>query len=325
MGKSGVLVTGFGGPDSIDAVAPFMCNLMGREPSDELVESVCSRYLAIGGSSPLPEIAGSIAVKLASALASKGLDSPVEVGMAYWHPFIGDALGRLKAQGCDRVVAVSLSPFESKAASEAYRSAFQEAAEVLGGIEVVEAPLVSELPEFAHFMAAGIATALTDIEPNEGAIIAFTAHSLPLADLTEDDPYVSGLERVANQVAQELGLDSGHHDAGANMFGSFRAFGADVRPRAWFLAYQSKGQRPGGWLEPDIDSLIDACVDAGVPALVVCPIGFVTDHMETLYDLDIIAADKALGADIEFLRSPVPNDHDTLVDAVADAVAARIR
>lgn len=322
MSNTGVLVTGFGGPDSIDAVAPFMCNLMGREPSDELVDSVCRRYRAIGGSSPLPEIAGSIAVKLESALATAGKPMPVEVGMAYWHPFIEDALGRLKEMGCDRVIAVSLSAFESKVASDAYRDAMNDAAESLGGLEIVEAPVISELPEFAHFMAGGTATALMDIEPNEGAIVAFTAHSLPLSDLTDDDPYVKGLERVASQVAVELGLESGHHNAGENMFESFRAYGADVRPRAWYLVYQSKGQKPGDWLGPELDELIDVCVEAGVPALVVCPIGFVTDHMETLYDLDIVIADKVLRADMEFLRSPVPNDFDTIVDAIAQSVVA---
>ncbi len=144
MPRTGVLITGFGGPDSLDAVAPFMCNLMGRDPSDELVERVCRRYLAIGGSSPLAEIAGSIAVKLSEELSDDDETWPIEVGMRYWHPFIEDGLGRLKEVGCDRVVAVSLSPFESKVATEAYREAIAEASESLG-IEVIEAPLVSDI------------------------------------------------------------------------------------------------------------------------------------------------------------------------------------
>jgi ferrochelatase len=322
MSKSGVLITGFGGPDSLDAVAPFMCNLMGREPSDELVERVCRRYLAIGGSSPLPEIAGSIAVKLAEALESSQRPMPVEVGMRYWHPFIETAIGRLKEQGCDRVVTVSLSPFESKVASEAYREAVAEAAAALGGIEVIEAPLISENPEFVDYLASSTAAAITDVEPNEGAIIAFTAHSLPLSDLVDDDPYVTGLERVAQRVAERLGLEDGHEGAGEGMFENFRAFGSHARPRAWYLVYQSKGERPGAWLGPDLDALIDACAEGSVPALVVCPIGFVTDHMETLYDLDIVAADRALAADIEFIRAPVPNDFDGLVDAIALSIIA---
>lgn len=321
MGRVGVLVAGYGGPDSLDAVAPFMCNLMGREPSDELVERVCRKYLTIGGSSPLPEIAASFAVKLAAAAQHGDTDYPVEVGMRYWHPFIEDGLARLKEQGCDRVVVVSLSAFEAKISTESYRSAIAEAAEPLG-LEIIEAPLISELPEFAEFLAGSTASALMDLEPNEGAILAFTAHSLPHADLVDDDPYISGLERVAQSVAEKLGLEPGGHGAGENMFESFRAFGNSNPPRAWYVVYQSKGERPGQWLGPDLDELIDACAEASVPALVVCPIGFVTDHMETLYDLDVVAADRAVGADLEFMRAPVPNDADDIIEALARFVIA---
>jgi ferrochelatase len=325
MARTGVLVTGFGGPDSLDAVAPFMCNLMGREPSDELVERVCRRYLAIGGSSPLPEIAGSFAVKLATALAAEGTPCPVEVGMRYWDPFIEHALHRLREQGCERVVTVSLSPFESRVASEAYREAIHAAMTESGALEVIEAPLISELPEFVEFAASATAATITDLTPNEGAIIAFTAHSLPLSDLVDDDPYIAGLEHAAQRVVERLGLEPGHEGAGEPMFEQFRAFGCASRPRAWYLVYQSKGERPGGWLGPDLDELVDACAESGVPALVVSPIGFVTDHMETLYDLDIVAADRALVSGIEFMRAPVPNDHEIVVDGVARAVAALIR
>lgn len=320
MARVGVLITGFGGPDSLDAVAPFMCNLMGREPSEELVSRVCRRYLAIGGSSPLPEIAAKIAEKLFVELQKQGTPMPVEVGMRYWHPYIDDSMERLKAVGCDTVVNVSLSPFESKVASDACRVALAESAEKLG-MQVVDAPLVSTHVEFVDFLAGAAATALTDIEQNDGAILAFTAHSLPLSDVAEDDPYVAGLKLIAQMVASKLGLDPGYEDVGEGMFESFRAFGSTVPPRAWFLVYQSKGERPGGWLEPDLDALIDAASQTGVTGIVVCPIGFMTDHMETLYDLDIVAADRALQAGLGFQRAYVPNDDDDLIAAIARSVA----
>lgn len=322
MAGLGVLVAGYGGPDSIESVAPFMCNLMGREPSSELVDRVCRRYLTIGGSSPLPEIAGSIAVKLAEMIETQsGERVPIEVGMLYWHPFIEDALGHLKEQGCDRVVVVSLSAFEAKISTETSRAEVERVASGLG-IEILEAPLISEMTAFADYLAASTASTLLDLEPNEGAVLAFTAHSLPLADLVDDDPYVAGLERVAQSVAERLGLEAGAHGAGDNMFESFRAFGFSRPPRAWYLVFQSQGDRPGGWLEPSLDQLIEACAEAQVPALVVCPIGFVTDHMETLYDLDVVAADKALSSDVEFMRAPVPNDADDLVEALASVVVS---
>lgn len=321
MGKSGVLVTGFGGPDSLDSVAPFMCNLMGREPSDELVKSVCRRYLAIGGASPLPEIAAAFAASLGEHLSRSGETVPTAVGMQYWEPFIPGALAWLKEQGVERVVTVSLSPFESKVAHGASRKAVEDAAASIGGLEIVEAPLISSLDGFTGYYATSAATAISEIEPNEDAIVVFTAHSLPVEDLVEDDPYEAGLRAVADRVCEALGMETGSPGAGEELFSDFRAYGSATAPRPWFLVYQSRGRRPGEWLEPDLDSLIAAAADSPVRALAVVPLGFATDHMETLYDLDIEAADKAIQADLEFVRAPVPNDDDTIVEAVAEAVA----
>lgn len=316
---TGVLITGFGGPDSLEAVRPFMCNLMDSEPSDELVDRVCARYLAIGGESPLNEIAASIATGLETELANAGHSIPVAVGMRYWQPFIPDAMAMLKDAGCDRIVTVSLSPFDSKVAHGACRDAVRESAQALG-VELTEAPLLSSIPYYADFFAASAAAALTDVEPSDKSLLVFTAHSLPQSDLADGDPYVAGLRDMADQVADKLGLDKGREDAGDPLFSEFRAYGSTTPPRPWFLVYQSKGQRPGAWLEPDLDELIDAAAKTDISAIVVAPIGFVTDHMETLYDLDIVAADRILLADMGYMRAPGPNDEDVFVSAVAQMV-----
>jgi ferrochelatase len=318
--KTGVLVCGYGGPDSLDAVGPFMKNLMGFEPTPELLERVKRRYLAIGGASPLTGIAIGIAEKLEEALGQQGHPMPVVVGMAYWQPFIADALAHLKDQGCERVIAVALSPFESKIAHGKYRASIDEAAERIGGIEIVEAPLVSELDQYAAYFAGATAVSLTDIKPNEGIIIVFSAHSLPESDLVEDDPYVAGLRQIANSVALRLGLSEGS-DGSFPMIGGIETFGSAEAPRAWYLAYQSKGNRPGAWLGPDLDDVIASLVGTEAKGVVVTPIGFMTDHMETLYDLDIVAAGKALDAGLEFVRTEVPNDHPSLIEAIARSVA----
>lgn len=322
MSRTGVLITGFGGPDSLEAVGPFMCNLMGREPSDELVERVCRRYLAIGGRSPINEIAGAIAARLAGALAERGHDLPVGVGMRYWRPFIGEALASLIEQGCERVVTLSLSPFEAKVAHGAYREAVDAAAARIGDVDIVEAPLVSELPAFVDFFAGSTAAGIASLEPNDAAVVVFTAHSLPEADLVDDDPYLSGLKRVAGQVAEALGLAPGTERASTAMLPGVEAYGSASAPRAWFLAFQSKGNRSGAWLGPDLHEVIDAAAGSSVTGLVVVPIGFWTDHMETLYDLDIVAADRALSQDLEFVRCPVPNDDENLIGAVAERILA---
>jgi len=317
---TGVLLTGYGGPDSLDAVGPFMKNLIGVEPSAELLERVKRRYLAIGGSSPLTGIANDIAMAIGNDLAAAGAPMPVAVGMAYWDPFIGDALRDLKAQGCDRIIAVSLSPYESRIAHGAYREAIDRAAGEIGGIDVIEAPLVSQLDDYASYFASAIAVALTDIEPSDGIIVVFSAHSLPESDLVEGDPYVAGLQRTANSVALALGLPEGAV-ATSPLLGGLELFGSSDPPRAWFLAYQSKGNRPGEWLGPNLEDVIEAAAGTQIGGLVVCPIGFMTDHMETMYDLDIVAADKALQADLEFVRIPVPNDHPQIVSAIAKMLA----
>jgi len=321
MARTGVLLLGFGGPDSIEAVGPFMCNLMGREPSQELVDRVCLRYLTIGGSSPIIGIAKEIAAGLESRLVEAGHDVPVRVGMRYWDPYIEDALGDLKSLGCDRVITISLSPFESKVTSGAYQTAVSAAAAELGGIELVEAPLISEMPEFVTFLAGATAVAIMDIEPNDGAIVVFTAHSLPESDLIENDPYVAGLERVAQEVASALGMADGVHGSAEPVLPGIETFGSPAAPRAWFLAYQSKGDRPGAWLGPDLESVIDAAAASEVSALAVCPIGFMTDHMETLYDLDAVAAERALLADLEWARGRVPNDDPEVLDGLCRVVS----
>lgn len=321
MSDTGVLLVGFGGPDCLDAVGPFMCRLMGREPSEELVARVKTRYLAIGGASPLLEIAASMATEIGKSLADAGNAMPITVGMCYSDPFIGDALKALAESGCRRVITVSLSPFESKVAQQSYRDAVEKEAGPLG-LEIVEAPLISTLPEYVDFFASATAASLEDLEPNEGAIIAFTAHSLPMEDLVEDDPYVTGLRIVASAVAERLGLEGGMENNGQPLFDSFHSFGAPVAPRPWFLVFQSKGNKPGDWLGPSLDELIEACSHRGIPAIAVVPIGFVTDHMETLWDLDIEAADKAIELGVEFIRAPVPNDNEFVIEAIAQAIAS---
>ena len=314
--STGVLLTGYGGPDSLEAVGPFMTNLMGVEPSEELLERVRRRYLAIGGSSPLTGIAADIAQAIEEELTELGTPMPVVIGMAYWHPFIIDGLTELKALGCDRVIAVSMSAFETQIAHGKYRKAIDAAVQQIGGLEVVEAPLVSEFEGYADFFAGATSVGLTDIEPNEGIVLVFSAHSLPETDLVEDDPYVAGLRRTANSVALKLGLSEGS-DGTADLLGGMEVFGSFEPPRPWCFAYQSKGNRPCTWLGPDLDDVIVALGESAARGVVVVPIGFMTDHMETLYDLDIVAADKAFSADLEFMRIPVPNNHPMVVKPIA--------
>ena len=316
MRRNGVLIVGFGGPDSIEAVRPFMCELMGREPSDELVEDVCMRYLAIGGASPLPLTADALALALSEELE----ETPVLVGMRYSAPSIVEATERFLEAGVERIIVVALSPFESKVTLGAYREAVAEALEGHPEIEVVEAPLIGTLDAFAELVAAGCVSALEQLDPPQGALVVFTAHSLPVADLTDDDPYVGGLRSTVDRVVEFLGYEPGMDGIGSAVLEGISTYGSLVGKQPWVMAYQSKGTRPGEWLGPDLDDVIDAAAKAEIPSLVAVPVGFVTDHLETLYDLDIMAADRALTQDMEFVRAPVPNEHEHLVKGIAESV-----
>ena len=315
------MLLGFGGPQTIEAVRPFMCNLMQREPSDALVESVCARYEAIGGGSPLPRIAGEIAAGLEARLSAGGEDVPVRVGMRYWDPFIGDSIAELTSLGCTRIVTVSLSPFESKVASGAYREAIETARQDAAGLEIVEAPLASTLGAYDAFFVGSTRAAIAQAADGERAVVAFTAHSLPESDLVENDPYVAGLQTTAAAIAEKLGFAPGHEGAGGDIAEGFSAMGSSGGPHPWYLVYQSKGAKPGAWLGPVLEELVDAVAVSGGRALVVCPVGFMTDHMETLWDLDCVAAGYAADKGVEFVRAAVPNDDATLLEAVARSVA----
>jgi len=319
MPKVGVLITGFGGPDCLDAVGPFMCNLMGREPSEEMVARVCARYEAIGGSSPLVRIASDLAQAVRDALAERGHDLPVEVGMRYWDPFVSDAVERLVASGVTRIVLVTLSPFETHVTHGEYRAALEEA---LGGHPAVttdEAPLLSELPSFGTLHAHAASMALAEVSAPDAAVI-FSAHSLPQADADADDRYVLGLRAAADAVAASLGLPAGAE--GVEALPGIVAYGTAEGERPWLLAFQSKGVRGGAWLGPDTDDAIAAAAAAGRAGVVVVPLGFATDHMETLYDLDVVAARRATEAGLTFARSAVPNAHPGLAAEIAEAVLA---
>ncbi|MBW6467937.1 MAG: ferrochelatase [Coriobacteriia bacterium] len=316
-----VMIVGFGGPDCLDSVQPFMCNLMGYEPSDELVERVRLRYLTIGGSSPLTAIAGELANKLEAKLAEGGHEVPVVLGMRYWDPLISDTLRGLHAHGFRKVIVVSLSPFESKVATGAYREALDEAAEDLPGMELVEAPLLHTLSGFGGLLVGGAAEALTEVKDHGPALLVFTAHSLPVEDLDDEDPYVPALRGVVDRIVSILQMEPGGELDGTDpRLAGVKAYGSLEEPQSWVMAFQSKGNRPGEWLGPDVDDVVDAAIAGGFKSIVVAPVGFATDHMETLYDLDVVLAGRVLEADIEFARAGVPNSDELLVDSIAEVI-----
>lgn len=324
---SAALVMAYGGPESIDEVGPFMRELMGRDPSAEVVQRVQRRYLAIGGRSPLPGIAREFAGGLMSVLAGIGVEIPVGVGFRYTDPRLGSTLAQMHADGIRRVAAVSLSPFESKTTTVAYRTMIDDAVERLEGMEVIDVPIFSLMPEFVGVHAGQLAVALSELPDDvaDDVLVVFTAHSLPCEDLqSPDDPYVNGVRRVSSAIAFQLGLPEGADIVDSHKLPRIASYGSFEGDRAWIFAYQSKGQRPCAWLGPELDDVIDAAAEGGYKAIVACPVGFATEHMETLWDLDVAAAERALAKGLFFARSMAPNSHPLLLSAVASAVKSSL-
>jgi ferrochelatase len=317
--RVGVLLTAFGGPDSLESVGPFMARFMGREPAPATVDAAREKYRAIGGASPLPATAALVAASLEHHLVDRGHDAVVRAGMRYWEPSISVALEGLVGSGARRVVMVPLSAFESQVTCEAYRLEAHSAAGAIEISDVCEAPSLSGAPQYRDFFGHACAHALESVTGRR-PLVLMTAHSLPLADLVEDDPYPGGLRAVADAVAAIAGLAEGAEFAEGEHLPGVRSYGSFLGPVSWMLAYQSKGVRPGEWLGPDLGDVMDAAAASAYDAIVVVPIGFAIDHMETLWDLDIDAAARADARGLAFARTAVPNAGDDLVEALVWAV-----
>jgi len=317
--RTGVLLTAFGGPDSLESVGPFMARFMGREPTPAIVEAAQEKYRAIGGSSPLPATADAIARSLEHHLADRGHDVPVCAGMRYWEPSIESAIDELVRAGAGRIVMVSLSAFESKVTCESYRVAANDAAGSLEYVDVCEAPMLHLAPQYRDFFGHACAHAL-EHSGTSRPLVMMTAHSLPVSDVRDDDPYSGGLREVADAVAAIAGLAPGADFDGDDRLPGVAAFGSLDGPVAWLQGYQSKGVRPGLWLGPQLDDVMASAAQHGYTGVVVVPIGFAIDHMETLWDLDLSAAERAVALGLDFVRTAVPNDDDSFVEALAWAV-----
>jgi len=318
-GRVGVLLTAFGGPDSLEAVGPFMARFMGAEPAPAVVAAAQKKYRAIGGSSPLPGVAAAIALSLERHLVHRRYDVVVRAGMRYWEPSIASAVGELVSAGAERVVTVSLSAFESRVTCEAFRAEAHAAARAIELTAVCETPMLHKAPQYRDFFGHACAHLLEHVGAAR-PLVVMTAHSLPMADVGADDPYAAGLREVSDAVAAIAGLGEGAPFAQDERLPGVEAFGSLGGVVPWLQAYQSRGVRPGEWLGPDLVDVMGKAASAGFDGVVIVPIGFAIDHMETLWDLDIDAAERARALGLEFARTRVPNDDDTFIEALMWAV-----
>ena len=296
-----VLLIAFGGPTSPHEIRPFLeIVARGRGIQAERLEEVAHHYEQMpGGRSPLAELTFAQARGLQHALAQAGPPLPVFVGMRNWHPFLHETLAEMVGKGARQALAVILSPLRTEASWDRYMRDVAEArARVTDAPEVGFAPAWFENPRFVAAVADRASAALREVPPEARAWtpLVFTAHSVPTA-MANVSPYVSDLTAAARAVVRRLG-----------------------HPR-WSLAYQSRSGSPRQpWLEPDIGDVLRRLAADGERHAVVVPIGFVCDHVEVLYDLDVEARRVAAGAGLELHRAAAVNDHPEFVAMLADLV-----
>ncbi|MCX7967802.1 MAG: ferrochelatase, partial [Armatimonadetes bacterium] len=288
--KIGVLLMAYGGPNSLDEVEPYYTHILrGRKPSPEMLQSLIERYKAIGGKSPLNEITFAQAKLLYEYLNSSqfaGSDSqiPVYVGMKHWHPFIAETVGQMVADGITDAVGIVMSPYYSRFSIAEYIRQVEEALEKTGNsIRFKFVASWKTHPLLVQCFAGKVRQAWSQFAPEvqDKVQFVFTAHSLPSRILEQGDPYPDEIRRACEAVAQEVGVES------------------------WTLAYQSASG--DNWLGPDILEVLELLARQGHRHVLIVPIGFLCDHLEVLYDIDIEAKRKAGELGIELRRIEMPN------------------
>jgi len=296
-----VLLVAFGGPTARHEIRPFLeIVTRGRGIPAGRLEEVAHHYAQMpGGRSPLAELTFAQARGLEQALAQAGPALPVFVGMRNWHPFLHETLAEMADKGARRALGIILSPLRTEASWERYMQDVAEArARVARAPEVGFAPAWFEYPRFVAAVADRTWAALGEIPEDARAStpLVFTAHSVPVA-MAEASPYVSDLTAAARAVARRLGH------------------------ARWSVAYQSRSGSPReSWLEPDVTSVLRRLAADGERHAVVVPIGFVCDHVEVLYDLDVEARRVAAAAGLSLHRAAAVNDHPEFIAMLAELV-----
>jgi len=294
-----VLFIGFGGPEKQADIMPFLeIVTRGRGIPKERLLDVAHHYELMGGKSPLNEITRQQAQGLEKSLKDLGFPVPVFIGQRHWHPFLADTLRAMAAKGIERAIGFPAAAHRCEASLERYIHATEEARKTVGD----SAPVIDFVgPWFDHplFIDAIVERIKEVATPTDSAWF-FTAHSIPCL-MAKDSPYVQDLRRTAELVCQKLGR------------------------KEWNLAYSSRSGNPRDpWLEPDVCDVIRSEAAKGVKEILFIPIGFIADHVEILFDLDIEAQEAAKETGVHLSRSKAVGVHPLFMRMMADVVRTRM-
>jgi ferrochelatase len=293
----------------MDEIRPFLANVLrGRNVPAARVEQVAHHYELFGGISPITELTRRQAQGLRRRLEEAGTPLPVYLGMRNWHPFIDDTIREMSKAGIRRGLGFIMAAQASYSSCQQYRENVRDARQRLrdegeADVEITYVPAWFNAPGFVEANTDRVRQAMLGLSDAQrvSTRLIFTAHSIPLT-MAERSQYREQLLESSRLVAERVGM------------------------KDWSLVYQSRSGRPQDpWLEPDVCDFLRQTKHEGASAAVVCPIGFVCDHIEVLYDLDHEAAAVAREIDLPMVRAEAVNDHPAFLDAMTATVQSTVR
>ncbi|CAN5544309.1 ferrochelatase [soil metagenome] len=311
MRTIGVILMAYGGPKSVEEVEPFLADIRGGRPtSQELIDEITERYRAIGGSSPILEITNAQSRGVEQALnnekaAQAGINYKTYVGMRHWDPYINDVVPQMIADGVDEIAAIVMAPHYSRMSVGAYMGKLDKAlSDQVVSMPVTQVRSWKDEPAFIDAVARKVTEALErhfTTEERASVPILFTSHSLPARILESGDQYPQELQASVELVAEKL------------------------KPENYRFAFQSQGATADPWLGPTVEDTLQNMKDEGHRNVLLVPIGFVCDHVEVLFDVDIEHKGQAAELGIRMERSEMLNDDSGLIEAVSNAVRESVR
>ncbi len=305
--RIGVLLMAYGGPDSLDDVPAYLQDIRGGRPTpQELVDEITERYRAIGGKSPILGITNAQARSIERELnaSDDGATYRTYVGMRHWTPYIAEVVPSILDDGVDLIAGAVMAPHFSRMSVGAYMGKLDKAISDAGAdVPVVQVKSWKDEPDFIDAVAAKVDQGLNDKFSEldrDDVLVLFTAHSLPARVVESGDPYREEILTSVELVAKQLGLSN------------------------YRFAFQSQGATADPWLGPSVEETLEELKQNNVTNVLLCPIGFVCDHVEVLFDVDIEHREQAEALGIRMERTEMLNDDPGLAKAVASAVRSAV-
>lgn len=303
--KIGLLVMAYGTPESLDDVEAYYTHIRhGHKPSEEALQDLIRRYKAIGGISPLAKITKEQAHKLTDSMNKifKEYEFTCYLGLKHIAPFIEDAVEEMKKDGIEQAISIVLAPHYSTFSIKAYNDRVIRLSEEIGGPVIEPIEQWYDEPKFISYWTEQLKETFIKIEDKEKAVVIFSAHSLPEKIIAAGDPYVEQLQHTADLIAEAANIQN------------------------YTTGWQSAGNTPDPWIGPDVQDLTrDLFEKHGYESFVYCPVGFVAEHLEVLYDNDYECKVVTDELNVAYFRPNMPNSQSVFIDCLAEIVSKKMK